>query len=241
MADTGSEYNSELIYYKKVGDEYFNAFLSDIPYQKNTYYLKNDDNTYTLSADDFDESLTYYTLSEYSEQELAARAARLVAPDTDGVFDPSAQYYEYDGSVTIDELLHGDGTPTRLLEVTAESYQPDTYYKGITVTYNGKDYKYDTQEYRSAKFFNEVADHFDMEYMATYLIMTEVFECYDSRGKNCMFASWGPQKDGGDYIWYPIFYDIDTQLGINNTGIPSFAYNVDATIDGNYSTSDSIL
>ena len=38
-----------------------------------------------------------------------------------------------------------------------------------------------------------------------------------------------------------MFYDIDTQLGINNTGIPSFAYNVDATVDGNYSTSDSIL
>jgi hypothetical protein len=71
--------------------------------------------------------------------------------------------------------------------------------------------------------------------------MTEVMECYDSRGKNCMMASWGPLKEGGDYIWYPIFYDIDTQLGINNTGIPSFQYNVDATEAGNYSTSDSIL
>ena len=77
--------------------------------------------------------------------------------------------------------------------------------------------------------------------MATYFVMTEVFECYDSRGKNCMMASWGPQEENGDYIWYPIFYDIDTQLGVNNTGIPSFEYNVDATEDGNYSTSDSVL
>jgi len=77
--------------------------------------------------------------------------------------------------------------------------------------------------------------------MATYFVMTEVFECYDSRGKNCMMASWGPQEEGGEYIWYPIFYDIDTQLGVNNTGIPSFEYNVDATEDGNYSTSDSVL
>ena len=77
--------------------------------------------------------------------------------------------------------------------------------------------------------------------MATYFIMTEVFECYDSRGKNCMMASWGPLEAGGDYVWYPIFYDIDTQLGINNTGIPSFEYNVDATEAGNFSTSDSIL
>jgi len=30
-------------------------------------------------------------------------------------------------------------------------------------------------------------------------------------------------------------------LGINNTGIPSFTFNIDATINNNYSTSDSIL
>jgi len=71
--------------------------------------------------------------------------------------------------------------------------------------------------------------------------MTEIFECYDSRGKNMMMASWGPQREGGEYIWYPIFYDIDTQLGINNTGIPSFEYYVDATEDGCFSTNDSIL
>ncbi|MBO7210877.1 MAG: hypothetical protein J6V44_07695 [Methanobrevibacter sp.] len=64
---------------------------------------------------------------------------------------------------------------------------------------------------------------------------------YDSRGKNAMFASWGPHEEGGDYIWYPVFYDIDTQLGINNTGIPSFEYYVDATEDGCYSTNDSVL
>jgi hypothetical protein len=65
---------------------------------------------------------------------------------------------------------------------------------GITVTYKGKDYKYDTKEYRGDKFINELEKHFDLEYMATYFVMTEVFECYDSRGKNCMMASWGPQE-----------------------------------------------
>jgi hypothetical protein len=118
----------------------------------------------------------------------------------------------------------------------------DHYYVGYTETkYRGKTYKYDTKEYRGDKFINELTKHFDLEYMATYFVMTEVFECYDSRGKNAMMASWGPQESGGDYIWYPIFYDIDTQLGVNNTGIPSFEYNVDATEDGNYSTSDSVL
>lgn len=102
-------------------------------------------------------------------------------------------------------------------------------------------YYFDTKEYRLAKFKNEFTDHFDKEYALVYFVMTEVFMCYDSRGKNAMFASWGPQKEGGQYIWYPIFYDIDTQLGINNTGIPSFEYYVNASEDGCYSTNDSVL
>ena len=56
-----------------------------------------------------------------------------------------------------------------------------------------------------------------------------------------MMASWGPMKEGGDYIWFPIFYDMDTQLGINNTGIPSFEFSIDATEEGTFSTNDSIL
>lgn len=76
----------------------------------------------------------------------------------------------------------------------------------------------DTKEYRRQKFRNEFSKHFDMEYCSIYFIMTELLLCYDSRGKNMMLASWGPHEAGGDYIWYPIFYDIDTQLGINNVG-----------------------
>ena len=133
--------------------------------------------------------------------------------------DPSATYY------------------TLIQDLSAlEPWKLDT-----EVTYGSTTYKYDTQEYRLAKFKNELEDHFNLEYLITYFVLTEVFECYDSRGKNCMMASWGPQTAGGDYIWYPIFYDIDTQLGINNTGIPSFQYNVDATEDGTFSTNDSVL
>lgn len=108
-------------------------------------------------------------------------------------------------------------------------------------TYGEKVYEYDTKQRRLEKFMKELPLHFDIDYVATYFVMTEVFECYDSRGKNCMMASWGPLKEGGDYIWYPIFYDIDTQLGINNTGIPSFTYDIDATKGGHFSTNSSVL
>jgi len=56
-----------------------------------------------------------------------------------------------------------------------------------------------------------------------------------------MFGSWGPMSANGEYIWFPMFYDMDTQLGINNTGIPSFEFSVDATIEGSFSTNDSVL
>ena len=120
---------------------------------------------------------------------------------------------------------------------------PAGYYVGTPtpVTYDNKTYIYDTKEYRNAKFTNELAQHFDLQYCLVYFIMTEVLLLYDSRGKNCMMASWGPHSADGDYIWYPIFYDADTQLGINNTGIPSFDYSENATIDGTFSTSDSVL
>lgn len=112
---------------------------------------------------------------------------------------------------------------------------PEPYIVGHNIYY------FDTKEYRLTKFKNEFDKHFDKEYAIKYFIMTEVFMCYDSRGKNAMFASWGPQHEGGEYIWYPIFYDLDTQLGINNTGIPSFEYYVNASKDGCYSTNDSVL
>jgi hypothetical protein len=81
-----------------------------------------------------------------------------------------------------------------------------------------------------------------------YYIMTELLLQFDSRGKNMMFSSWGPIEKGGEYIWFPIFYDIDTQLGVNNSGIPSWEYNVEPTTGFNnaggakaFSTSNSLL
>jgi hypothetical protein len=95
--------------------------------------------------------------------------------------------------------------------------------------------------------------------------MTEMLLLYDSRGKNMMLSSWGPaeefqtDKDGnfildgngekipGDYIWFPIYYDVDTQLGVNNSGVPSWEYNVEPTTGFNnngikaFSTATSLL
>lgn len=101
---------------------------------------------------------------------------------------------------------------------------------------------------RKAKFENEFDQHLNMEYCMVYYIMTELLLQFDSRGKNMMFSSWGPMTEGGDYVWFPIYYDVDTQLGVNNSGIPSWEYNVEPTTGFNnaggaraFSTSNSLL
>lgn len=110
-----------------------------------------------------------------------------------------------------------------------------------SVVYGNTTYTIDSAEYRLAKFQNEFAQHFNKEYCYVYFIMTELLIQYDSRGKNLMLATWGPQRKGGNYIWYPIYYDIDTQLGVNNSGVPSWDYDVEPTRDGIFSTAGSVL
>ena len=99
----------------------------------------------------------------------------------------------------------------------------------------------DTKEYRRQKFRTEFSQHLDKEYCLTYFVLTELLLCYDSRGKNMMLATFGPHKMGGEYIWYPIFYDIDTQLGLNNSGAYLWDYDADVTKDNLFSTPTSIL
>lgn len=120
----------------------------------------------------------------------------------------------------------------------------DNYFKGAleeAFTVDGVTYTEDSNEYRLAKFKNEFEKHFDLEYCTVYFIMTELLVCYDSRGKNMMLASWGPQESNGEYIWYPIFYDVDTQLGVDNSGVPLWDYNVKPSDNGIFSTSNSVL
>ena len=232
----------ELVYYEKDGEGNYNPVYltndNNLVYQPKKFY-KEISGTYSLVTDSsFDSSMTYYVFTSKSDVELAGIADLLVEPAS--TYSASTAYYTYDKTKTVTP-----GQPTGAVQLVGtlseDEFNSGEYYVASPKTYVGITYKYDTKEYRAAKFTNEFTKHFDPEYVSTYFIMTEVMECYDSRGKNCMIASWGPQEEGGDYIWYPIFYDIDTQLGINNTGIPSFEFNVDATEAGNFSTSDSIL
>ena len=110
-----------------------------------------------------------------------------------------------------------------------------------SVIYNNITYTTDSAAYRINKFKYEFEQWLDKEYCIIYWIMTELLLCYDSRGKNLMMATWGPHEYGGNDIWYPIFYDIDTQLGVNNSGVPYWDYYEEASDNGTFSTADSVL
>lgn len=201
------------------------------------WYYDMDAGQYKIATGDFNPDQVYYVKDSNSGGTESWTGIKLT-DNPDLIYTPNKYYIivnknyilsteKFDSSIVYYELIVGQ---------VDEKWRLNT-----PVTYGTITYEYDTQEYRLAKFKNELTKHFDLEYLVTYFIITEVLECYDSRGKNAMFASWGPQEQNGDYIWYPIFYDMDTQLGINNTGLPSFDYDIDATEEGMFSTNDSVL
>ncbi|MCD8134624.1 MAG: CotH kinase family protein [Parabacteroides gordonii] len=73
-----------------------------------------------------------------------------------------------------------------------------------------------------AKFRAEVSEHFDLDNLLIYYLITELFAMVDQRAKN-MFLT----RYHGDNKWRFIFYDNDTIAGINNEGLISFGYGVE--------------
>ena len=88
-------------------------------------------------------------------------------------------------------------------------------------------YTNDTKEYRLAKFVAELDDYMDREFTAFYYVLTEALLMVDSRAKNMMMCSFDIDSDAGTGHWFPIFYDMDTILGVDNTGVLRFTYDVD--------------
>lgn len=83
-------------------------------------------------------------------------------------------------------------------------------------------------------FKAEVEQYFNKEYLLKYFLQVHLFGMVDNLGKNMMLTTW----DGN--IWYPQFYDLDTQLGLDNTGYLKFYSDIDIT-EGVYNTSGSKL
>ena len=136
---------------------------------------------------------------------------------------------QYDFGFTVPEGgLYTQDENGKVVMKTSFSMEISIYADGFSSSLYEK-FMLDNARYRQAKFKNEFEEHFDLQYTLFYFIMTELLLCYDSRQKNMMLATYGPKKINGYHIWYPIFYDVDTQLGVNNSGQIYWDYDTDAT------------
>lgn len=100
---------------------------------------------------------------------------------------------------------------------------------------DGVEYTTDTAQYRLAKFKKEFDEYLNKDFTAFYYILTHVLLMIDSRAKNMMIATWDNK------IWFPIFYDMDTMLGLNNYGYNKYNYDVEDTADNVYNGHRSVL
>lgn len=103
------------------------------------------------------------------------------------------------------------------------------------------------------RFKREYEAYFNKDFLLTYYLITETLLMADSRTKNMMIATWGKKQfeytnaENGEkvstynYEWYPIFYDMDTMLGLNNEGKQRFQYYTQDIDDPSVYNGDEIL
>ena len=89
------------------------------------------------------------------------------------------------------------------------------------------------------EFLTELKEHFSVSHLIDYYIIAYTLGMVDSLGKNLVLSTWGKNAEGST-IWYPSFYDCDTALGLNNSGIIAFDAGLDMA-NGDYNTSESKL
>lgn len=110
-------------------------------------------------------------------------------------------------------------------------------------------YNLEDREIAIQRFKNEYQCYFDKDFLVTYYIITNVLMMVDSRVKNMMLATWGRkehtytdlngvEQTTFNHIFYPIFYDMDTMLGLDNTGHVAFKYYDEDTDPGMYNGAD---
>ena len=151
-----------------------------------------------------------------------------------------------DFSIT-DKIIEYNYKPALEYNVSSKYYikkDDDTYVQVLIQDTEFELGKYYIQEVKNERFVldslerfkQEYQCYFNKEFLLFYYIMTEALLMVDSRTKNMMIATWGREertykdinsgenKTSNYYIWYPIFYDMDTMMGLDNIGAQRFKY-----------------
>lgn len=89
------------------------------------------------------------------------------------------------------------------------------------------------------EFLSELDEHFSLNHLIDYYLLVYFFGLVDNLGKNMVMTTWG--KDiNGNVIWYPMFYDCDSELGLTNDGQLRYGSGIDMDT-GDFNTSNSRL
>lgn len=107
----------------------------------------------------------------------------------------------------------------------ADEYEDEEYYNDLTYAPLEKTINWVYTNCNNEKVFKaEFENYFSLEYCITYYLQMLTFTQVDNAGKNAMFDTWGGKL-------YPRPYDMDTQMGLDNSGqdikLPSAELNID--------------
>lgn len=81
----------------------------------------------------------------------------------------------------------------------------------------------DLSTFRSAKFLNELGEHFSLDNLCAYYLFTDYLASVDQRAKNMLLRTW----DG--HRWFVTYYDGDTSMGKRNDSFMAYLYNLSRT------------
>lgn len=156
--------------------------------------------------------------------------------------------YEYEKATAYEEFVAyyiKNGDVYEAAYPTSSNFADDTYY-----TRSVADSRFAMNSLE--RFKREYECYLDKKFLLTYYLVTEALLMADSRVKNMMIATWGPEERSykdyltektvatNNYIFYPIFYDMDTMLGLDNTGVYRFNY-YDEDTDSSIYNGDEVL
>lgn len=97
----------------------------------------------------------------------------------------------------------------------------------------------DTPDER-ARFNNELKRHFSIPHLIDYFLVANMLGACDNLSKNMVITTYG-RDENQDEIWYPQFYDLDSLLGLDNTGNNNITPGLEMGMDNGFTCDKSRL
>ena len=182
------------------------------------FYTLEEYNAYGVEYDEKGNVIEKDTYSDEYEYIKATLDPRYTYTDeyTSSLSDAECKHLTFHKMKETIDWVSGIVNYTR--EMTEEDVDAATYAKNLEIE-------------RRELFRSEFPKYFSLTYCLLYYLQMQVFAQVDNAGKNAMFDTWGGK-------WYPRPYDMDTQMGLDNSGFDTILPSVEIN---STMASDSII